>query len=51
VEPYKYWHKIIHVPAETEALAGISINISEIGRFVDKTVYKKPQEATIPYPI
>jgi hypothetical protein len=51
MEPYQYWRKIIHIPAETEALAGIGINVTEIGRFVNKIVFKKFQVTTIPYPI
>ena len=38
MEPYQYWHKMIHVPAETEAVAGFGINVTEIGRYVDKAV-------------
>jgi len=51
MKPYQYWHKMINMPAATEALAGIGINVTEISRFVDKTVYKKFQVATIPDPI
>jgi hypothetical protein len=51
MKPYLYWHKRINVPAATEALAGTGINVIEIDRFVDKTMYKKFQVATIPVPI
>jgi len=51
MKPYEYWHKRINVPTATEALAGIGMNVTEIGRFVDKTVYKKLQMATITDPI
>jgi hypothetical protein len=50
MKPYQYWHKRINVPAATETLAGIGINVTEIGRFVDKTVYKKFEVATTPDP-
>jgi hypothetical protein len=42
---------MIHVPTETEALAGIGINVTEIGIYVDKTVYKQFKMANIPDPI
>jgi hypothetical protein len=51
MKPYLYWHKRINVPTATEALAGIGINATEIDRFVDKTMYKKFQVATIPVAI
>jgi hypothetical protein len=51
MKPYQYWHKWINVPAATEALSGIRIHVTEIGKFLDKTVYKKFQVATVPDPI
>jgi hypothetical protein len=35
MNPYQYWHKRINVPAAKKALAGIGINVTEIGKFVD----------------
>jgi hypothetical protein len=47
MKPYQYWHKRINVPAATGALAGIGINVTEIGRFVDKTVYRGADKSLV----
>jgi len=50
MKPYQYWHKRIKVPAATEAVAGVGINVIEICRFVYETVHKKFKVATTPDP-
>jgi hypothetical protein len=39
--PYQCRQERIYEPGEREALAQVGINVTEIDRVVDKTVYKK----------